>query len=641
MADATLVYHSEKVSPQDFDAPVTAEQASMAWRPVAEFFAGNVVEDVPAIVVVDDSMLVHARRLRHLPEYVVIVALDARSREVLGHQADVSLVGVSDPTARANILRSACSIAGARLGIARLAHRLTRTEREFRELSRIGMALMLQHDRAALLKLIVDQGKQLTESDGGGLYLFATNVSGKRDLVPAVYELESSPRLGPTDIHFAFDETTVVGRAAATRKPVVVDDIHRLPADSTFAGSKEFQRQYAYYAQSMLAVPMLDQDGVVLGVLCFINRKSNPTAVVRTRAEAERWVLPYSDREVRLARTLAGQAAISIENEGLHSQIERLLESVVKAAVSAIDERDPATAGHSLRVAALTVALAEQVARADRGRFRGVRFSRDQLRELRYAALLHDVGKVTVREDVLLKSHKLPDMLWECVNARFDLIQRTLQLEHAEQRARDCSASGAARIDADLDRQLHDLDRLRDIVRRANEPAPLDAAISAELAEIAKRTFSGVDGKPCAYLTPDELHYLRIPRGTLDEREREEIEAHVANTHRFLAQIPWTSDLKNMVTFAYGHHEKLNGSGYPLGLHDADIPLQTRMITIADVFDALTEADRPYKPAVPPEKALDMIRADARAGMLDLELVELLSESKIYRRVLEQDWHTL
>jgi HD-GYP domain-containing protein (c-di-GMP phosphodiesterase class II) len=641
MADATLVYHSEKVSPHELDAPAAAEQSSTSWRPIAEFFAGDVPHDVATIVVVDESLLAHAKRLRRLPEHVVIIALDARSRDVLGHQMDVSMVGVSDPTARANILRAACSIAGARLGIARLANRLTRTEHEFRELSRIGMALMHQHDRAALLDLIVDQGKQLTESDGGGLYLFETNASGKRDLVPAVYELDSLRSLGPSDIHFAFDETTVVGRAASTREPLVIDDIHRLPADSTFAGSNEFQRQYAYYAQSMLAVPMLDQDGEVLGVLCFINRKSNRSASVRTRADAERWVLPYSDRELRLARTLAGQAAISIENEGLHAHIEHLLESVVKAAVSAVDERDPATAGHSLRVAALTMALAEQVLRADHGRYRGVRFTAEQMRELRYAALLHDVGKVTVREDVLLKSHKLPELLWERVQARFDLIRRTLELEHAEQRARECSASAFARIDADLERQLRELDRLRDIVRHSNEPTILDAPAAAALTEIAKRTFLGVDGHPCPYLTTEELHYLRIPRGTLDERERAEIEAHVANTHRFLAQIPWTSDLKNMVSFAYGHHEKLNGSGYPLGLQDADIPLQTRMITIADIFDALTEADRPYKPAVSPERALDIIRADAKAGMLDLELVELLADSKVYQQVLEKDWHTL
>jgi hypothetical protein len=263
------------------------------------------------------------------------------------------------------------------------------------------------------------------------------------------------------------------------------------------------------------------------------------------------------------------------------------------------------------------------------------------MRELRYAALLHDIGKVTIREDVLLKSHKLPNILWERVQARFDLIRRTLELEHAERRARDCSVANHARIDADLERQLRELDQVRDVVRRANEPTLLDAPVTAALAEIATRSFPGLDGNPSPYLTREELHYLQIPRGTLDERERAEIEAHVANTHRFLAQIPWTRDLKNMVTFAYGHHEKLNGSGYPLGLHDADIPLQTRMITIADVFDALTEADRPYKPALPPEKALDMIRADARAGMLDRELVELLADSKVYRRVLEQDWHNL
>lgn len=641
MADATLIYHSKRVSPHEFDPPASAEQASTIWRPIGEFFRGNVPEDVPTIVVVDDSLLAYAKALHHLPEHVVIIALDVRSHDALGHQMDVSLVGVSDPTARANILRSARSIASARLGIRRLSNRLARTEHEFQQISRVGMALMHQHNRGALLNLIVAQGKELTESDGGGLLLLETNADATRVLAPAVYQIDSLPSLGLPDIRFALDSTTVVGHAAVTKEPVVVDDIHHLPPKATFAGSKEFQQRYGYYGRSMLAVPMLDQNLACLGVLFFINRKSNRTATVRTRSDAERWVLPYTDREIRLSRTLAGQAAVSIENEGLHAQIERLLESVVKAAVTAIDERDPATAGHSLRVAALTMELAEQVARSDRGRFRDVRFSADQIRELRFAALLHDVGKVTVREDVLLKSHKLPDVLWERVKARFDLIRRTMQLEYAERRARERSASSLARLDSALESDLRELDRLRAIVRRSNEPVVIDETAAAALTDIAKRTFLGVDGNPCPYLTAEELHYLQIPRGTLDARERTEIEAHVANTHRFLSQIPWTSDLKNMVAFAYGHHEKLNGSGYPLGLHDADIPLQTRMITIADVFDALTEADRPYKPAVPPEKALEIICADARAGLLDRELVDLLVESKVYRRVLEQDWHNL
>jgi HD-GYP domain-containing protein (c-di-GMP phosphodiesterase class II) len=182
---------------------------------------------------------------------------------------------------------------------------------------------------------------------------------------------------------------------------------------------------------------------------------------------------------------------------------------------------------------------------------------------------------------------------------------------------------------------------MRDIVRVANEPTMLEESPAIALIDIAKRTYQCVDGSSSPYLAPDELCFLQLPRGTLDDHERAEIEAHVDYTHQFLAQIPWTDDLKNLVTYAYGHHERLNGSGYPRRLTSEEIPLQTRMITLADIFDALTEGDRPYKPAVTPEKAIDIIRAEALAGMLDGDLVDIMTESQVYKRILEEDWHRL
>jgi hypothetical protein len=247
---------------------------------------------------------------------------------------------------------------------------------------------------------------------------------------------------------------------------------------------------------------------------------------------------------------------------------------------------------------------------------------------------------------VLVKAKKLPPVLWERVDSRFDLIYRTIQLEHcmrcAEQRRSDAGdLQIAVRFEAQLDERLRELERMREVVRAANEPTLLEESPAAALIDIAKRTFQRADGSSSAYLAPDELCFLQLPRGTLDERERAEIESHVDNTHRFLVQIPWTDDLKNLVTYAYGHHEKLNGSGYPRRLTSEEIPIQTRMITLADIFDALTEGDRPYKPAVTAEKAIDIIRAEALAGMLDRDLVDIMTESQVYKRILEEDWRRL
>ena len=170
-------------------------------------------------------------------------------------------------------------------------------------------------------------------------------------------------------------------------------------------------------------------------------------------------------------------------------------------------------------------------------------------------------------------------------------------------------------------------------MREANEPGPLSCT-PAELDAIAQRSFEGPDHHPMHYLTKEELHYLQIPEGSLNERERREIQSHVEGTYQFLLQIPWTDDLKNLAMYARLHHEKLDGSGYPLGLKGDEIPVQARLMTIADIFDALTAADRPYKPAVPPDQALDIIQTEAKQGLLDAELVRVFVESQVYKQIL-------
>jgi HD-GYP domain-containing protein (c-di-GMP phosphodiesterase class II) len=310
-----------------------------------------------------------------------------------------------------------------------------------------------------------------------------------------------------------------------------------------------------------------------------------------------------------------------------------MLESFVKAAVTAIDQRDPTTAGHSLRVATLSTSLAEAVGREHRGEPAQMHFSRKQMRELRFAALLHDFGKVAVREELLVKAKKLPRVLWERVSARFDVIHRTLELEA-------CRRGGDDRSSKEAD-AIMELARMRELVSMANEPSIVDQVPPAQLREIAKRTFHQPDGKEMPYLTVEELHYLQLCRGTLDDVERAEIQAHVEETYQFLVKIPWTDDLRNVANFAYCHHEKLNGSGYPHRLDAAEIPLQARIITIADIFDALTAADRPYKPALPVGGALEILQQEAAAGLLDRQLVDIMVESRSYQRVLQDDWRSL
>ncbi|HEX4468408.1 MAG TPA: HD domain-containing phosphohydrolase, partial [Gemmatimonadaceae bacterium] len=480
------------------------------------------------------------------------------------------------------------------------------------------------------LREIVELGKRVTESDGVGLFLGESDDDAPTTLHLAYVDFETIENFDIDLPPLPVDDSSIVGHAARTKKLVVIDDAYNLPADASFVMNPTFDEKYRYRRRSMLIVPLVDQRDRLVGVLLFVNRKSDPRARITCKEAADRYVLPYTAREVALARSLASQAAISIENARLYARIERMLESFVKASVTAIDQRDPTTAGHSLRVATLSIGLAEAVERAGGGRYRHMQFTRKQLRELRFAALLHDFGKVAVREDVLIKAKKLPPLLWERIDARFDLIRRTLELEHC----RSHSSDGESELASVLD----ELRRMREIVREANEPPMLAREPSPELADIASHTFRRPDGTLMPYLTTEELQYLRLARGNLDGQERAEIESHVEETYQFLIKIPWTDDLCDVANYAYGHHEKLNGTGYPRQLTGDEIPVQTRIITLADIFDALTESDRPYKPAVSPERALDILRAEAKEGLLDGDLVQILLESQSYRRILEEDW---
>jgi len=603
------------------------------------------VHDEPAVLIVDASMLARRDLLRRLPRRVVFVSADDETQSALERRAPISIAGVNDDVVRDRVLDAACVLSCARHAGVRLRRHIAGRKLEFRELSRIGMALMLERDNDALLRQIVDQGKRLTGSDGGGLLLAETDAQGRTYLRSALARFDNLPEAEAAHTVLAIDDVGIVPYAARSRQPVAVADAYNPPADVPFVADTRFERLYGYYRKSILAVPMLDHIGRLVGVLAFVNRKSDPTAVVRTKEDAERFVLPYTAREVSLVRSLASQAAVSIENARLYTQIEQILESVVKASVTAIDERDPSTAGHSLRVAALTTGIAEAVERGGSGAYRDTRFTGKQMRELRFAALLHDFGKVTVHEDVLMKAKKLPPVLWERVNTRFELIRTTMERDYYRQLANlrhsDDERQMRARLEEELTPQLYQLEQMWAVVKEANEPAILPEESSAELAVIASRTFTRRGDRVTPYLTPEELRFLQIPRGNLDAAERAEVEAHAEQTYRFLNTIPWTDDLGNLCNFALSHHEKLDGSGYPRGLKGDEIPVQVRMITIADIFDALTERNRPYKPAVPTEKALDIIRAEAADGRLDRDLVEIMVESQAYRRILEEDWHHL
>jgi response regulator RpfG family c-di-GMP phosphodiesterase len=322
----------------------------------------------------------------------------------------------------------------------------------------------------------------------------------------------------------------------------------------------------------------------------------------------------------------------------LYEDIRQLFEGFVTASVTAIEQRDPTTSGHSQRVADLTVELAKVTERAGRGAYRGWRTSADELKQIEYAALLHDFGKVGVRENVLVKARKLYDTDRDLILARFDLILRDLEAE-AERRKvrllletpRDEARAGLAVIDEELAARRAEIDGYVELVLRANEPTVLEQGGHDLLAEIAARSYRDRRGEAQPYLTPREVETLQILRGSLTTKERTEIESHVVHTFNFLRRIPWGRAFKHIPEWAGAHHEKLDGSGYPRRLKGEEIPVPARMMTISDIYDALTASDRPYKRAVPVEKALDIIASEVKGGKCDPELFRIFIEAQVWR----------
>jgi len=531
--------------------------------------------------------------------------------------------------------------AGYREAVARAETGRARAEaanrsREIGELTRIGVALGTERDLNTLLDLILTQALRVTSSDAGSLYLVETTDREPRLRFQRT-QTYSKPEVPFVEFTMPVDRTSLAGYAAITGEPLVIDDAYFLPPDVEYTINRSFDERYGYRTKSMLVIPMKDHKEQVIGVLQLINRKRNWEAVLATPADVEQQVVPYSKRTVELVTALAGQAAVAIENGRLYKDIEQLFEGFVQAAVHAIEQRDPTTFGHSGRVANMTVSLAAVVDRAREGPYRGVSFTREQIREIRYAGLLHDFGKVGVREEVLVKAKKLYPLQLELIWRRHDFVRRTAEREFWRKRAEFLERHGRTgyeeflrAVEAEHTGELAELDHFMEVVIHANEPSVLPAKRSEEFLALTQRTYQDLTGEPRPFLTDNEIRYLTISKGSLDEEERLEIQSHVTHTYRFLQQIPWTRELQEIPRIAYGHHEKLDGAGYPRGVTGDEIPVQTRMMTISDIYDALTAADRPYKPAVAPARALDIMSDEVRAGQLDRDLFRLFVEGKVF-----------
>ncbi len=539
-------------------------------------------------------------------------------------------------------LRSAFRVSASHRDHARARAESSARLNELSELANIGVLLTTEKDTNTLLDLILTQARRVSQSDAGSLYIVETDEHGIRRLRFKLSQNDSRPDIPFVEFTIPIDHASLAGYAATEGEPLAIEDVYMLPPDVEYSFNRSFDERYGYRTRSMLVIPMQNHHGDVIGVLQLLNRKRDFAARLTTPEEAARQLIAYSPHTVKIVKALAGQAAVSIENSQLYESIERLFEGFVKAAVLAIEQRDPTTSGHSERVATRTVALARAVDHLQDGPFARVNFTREQLRELRYAGLLHDFGKVGVREQVLVKAKKLYDGELALIRQRHAFVRRSAEWSFERERAEYLLRHGREGYDtfvADLEARqreaLATADRFLQVVLTSNEPTVLAEGDFAALGEFAATQYVDIDGHPQPFLLAAEQKHLSIRKGSLDERERLEIESHVSHTFDFLRKIPWTKGLSRVPEIARGHHEKLDGTGYPRKVRGEAIPLQTRMMTIADIFDALTAQDRPYKRALPVTRALDILGDEVTRGQLDADLFRIFVESKAWDETSE------
>jgi HD-GYP domain-containing protein (c-di-GMP phosphodiesterase class II) len=525
--------------------------------------------------------------------------------------------------------------------IAQLDQALARKSEELHELNKIGVALSAERDIDKLLELILVKCREITAADAGSLYLVERGKDATAQIDNKLrFKLaqNDSVQVPFEEFTMPLAETSIAGYVALSGLVVNVADAYHLPPGSPFKFPRSWDEKSGYRTKAMLVVPMRDHKDEVIGVVQLINKKRDAKTVLQPVALVGESVIPFTSVDEELVSSLASQAAVAFENTLLIQNIRRLFESFVEASVTAVESRDPTTSGHSRRVATLTCSLAEKVDSNESELFHGVRFSRDQIKEIHYASLLHDFGKVGVREKVLIKGKKLYVGEMLLIRQRIAYIKRTLEAEHFRAKSDQVMAGAAqelvAQMDRDYEARREEVENILRMISQANEPTILEEDSFRALMDLPNRTYVDMDGNRQPFLSPNEVQALSIRRGSLSEKERREIESHVTHTFRFLAEIPWTGEFARVPEIAYAHHEKLDGTGYPRKLSASEIPIQSKMMTISDIFDALVAWDRPYKKSVPVEKALDILRDEAGHGKLDKSLLSLFIDAKIYERTL-------
>ena len=521
--------------------------------------------------------------------------------------------------------------------------------RRLEQLNEIGASLSAERDINRLLESILLAAKVITRADGGTLYLLTEEDGSKRLKFEIVRTDSLKIAMGGTTgnavpfypIHLhskdgAPNNQMVVAYAALTGKTVNIADAY-IEKGFDFSGTRNFDKKLGYRSKSFLTVPMKNHENEIIGVLQLINSMDIATGEI----------VAFSDADQRLAESLASQAAIALTNRQLINQLEALFESFIAMINTAIDEKSPYTGGHCQRVPELTMMLAEAVNETKQGALQDFDMSDKDRYELKIAGLLHDCGKVTTPVHVVDKATKL-ELIFDrihLIDTRFEVLRRDAEIELLKGKAALLQQGldelslreRANQLEQAYKARLRQFDQDREFLRKCNiggEFMPPEA--QEHVRRIADYKWLDQSGNTAHFLTEDEVENLNIPRGTLTDKEREIINYHIVATIKMLEALPWPKHLRHVPEYAGGHHERMDGKGYPRGLKRDEMSVQARVMGIADIFEALTARDRPYKKGKTLTESLQILGKFKEGGHIDPDLFDVFVRRKVYQRYAEQ-----
>ncbi len=504
-------------------------------------------------------------------------------------------------------------------------------------LNRIGVALSSEKDINRLLETILQAAKTITSADGGTLYRVIDDQL-KFEIV-----LNDSLKIamgGTTGIEVPFypiplhrptgeENNSMVAAYAALRDETVnIADAYTAEGFD-FSGTRNFDKKTGYRSTSFLTIPMKNHDGEIIGVLQLLNAQND-----------DGQVMPFTVEDQRLAESLASQAAIALTNRMLITQLEMLFESLIELINTAIDEKSPYTGGHCKRVPTLTMMLAEAAAEITQGPLADFQMTDKDRYELKIAGLLHDCGKITTPVHVVDKATKLETIFdrVHLVSQRFDILKRDAEIGMLKAKLAAAGDEDEVRRAEDSFRtRVMQLDDDRKFLERANIGSErMSDEDQARVRKIASYPFERKSGEMSTFLSDDERDNLNIPYGTLNPGERKIINHHIDATIKMLEALPWPRHLKNVPEYAGGHHERMDGKGYPRGLTRDQMSVQARTMGIADIFEALTAKDRPYKVGKTLSESLEILGKFKENGHIDPDLFDVFVRQQVYLKYAEQ-----